>query len=163
VDADSASILTMNGAALPAFLLAASYPDRVRSLVLWSPYARFLRGPDHPCGLPERMYTEYLDVFEKAVEAGALIDTWAPSRAGDPAKRRWSARSERLGGAPAYLTTMFGMWMRSDLLPVLDSVQVPTLVLGRKGDRDVITGHAREVADRVLNARYVEFDADARG
>ena len=32
---------------LPAIL------DRVRSLVLWSPYARFLRAADYPVGIPE--------------------------------------------------------------------------------------------------------------
>jgi class 3 adenylate cyclase len=158
--ADTASIFTMAGGSLPVLLLAASYPDRVRSLVLWSPYARFLRAPDHPGALPERLYAKYLDMFEKGVETGSLIDTWSPSWADDPAKRLWSARSERLGGAPAYLKAMFGMWLRSDLLPVLDSVQAPTLVLGRKGDRDVIAGHAREVAERIPNARYVEFDGN---
>lgn len=33
-------------------------------------------------------------------------------------------------------------------------------MLGRQGDRDVIHGHARDVAERIPNARYLEFDGD---
>ena len=36
-ETESASIFAIVGAALPALLLAASHPDRVRSLILWSP------------------------------------------------------------------------------------------------------------------------------
>ena len=42
------------GAWLPVLLLAASHPERVRSLVLWSPFARYLRAADHPFGIPRR-------------------------------------------------------------------------------------------------------------
>jgi class 3 adenylate cyclase len=157
-ETESASIFTMVGAALPALLLAASHPHRVRSLVLWSPYARFLRAPDHPCGLPERLYANYMNNFATAIQTGTVIDAWAPSWADDPAKRRWWARGERIGGAPGFFQAMFSMWIRTDVRPVLDSVQAPTLVLGRRGDQDVVHGHAKDVAERIANARYVEFD-----
>ena len=55
---------------------------------------------------------------------------------------------------------MFELLLRTDLRPLLDSVQAPTLVLGRRGDRDVIIGHARDFAERIPNAKYVEFDGD---
>lgn len=159
-ETERASIFTMVGAALPALLLAASHPDRVCSLVLWSPYACFLRKPDHPVGLPERLRGKYLDLFEDAVETGTVIDTWAPSWAVDPAKRRWWNRCERLGAGPGYFRAMFSLWMRTDIRPVLSSVQAPTLVAGRKSDRDVIAGHARDLAERITHARYVEFDGE---
>lgn len=85
VGADTASIFTMAGGALPALLLAASHPHRVGSLVLWSPYARYLRAPDHPCGLPEQLSAKYLDAIGEAVETGTIIDVWVPSWADDPA------------------------------------------------------------------------------
>ena len=70
VGSESASVFAMVGAALPALLLAASHPDRVRSLILWSPYARFLRAPDHPCGLPERYARQYMNNFATAIRTG---------------------------------------------------------------------------------------------
>jgi class 3 adenylate cyclase len=157
-ETESASIFTIVGAALPALLLAASHPDRVRSLILWSPYARFMRAPDHPCGLPERLHAEYMNNFATAIRTGTVIDAWAPSWADDPARRRWWNRGERIGGGPGFFQAMFGLWIRTDVRPVLGSVQAPTLVLGRRGDQDVIHGHARDVAERIPNAKYVEFD-----
>jgi class 3 adenylate cyclase len=150
----------MEGAAMPALMLAASHPDRVQSLVLWSPYARYLRAPDYLCGLPERLYVKFVENFGQAIEQGTVIDAWAPSWAGDAAKRRWWGRNERLGGGPGFFRAMARLWLRTDIRPVLGTVQAPTLVLGRKGDRDIIAGHARDVADRIPNSKYVEFGGD---
>ena len=46
VGSEHASIFAITGAGLPAMMLAASHPQRVRSLILWSTYARFLTAPD---------------------------------------------------------------------------------------------------------------------
>jgi class 3 adenylate cyclase len=159
VGSESASVFAMSGGALPAMLLAASHPARVRSLVLWSPFARFLRAPDHPFGAPESYRAKYVAGFDDIVGTGATMDALAPSWAGDAAKRRWWARCERLS-RPRYLTTMLDLWSRIDVRPVLDSIQAPTLVLRRKGDRDIRRGHAVDIASRIPHARLVEFDGD---
>jgi class 3 adenylate cyclase len=154
-----ASIFTMTGGALPAVLLAASRPQRIRSLILSTPYARFLRADDNPIGLPEERLPVLLDTFERETKSGATIDRWAPSWSHDQAKRLWWARGQRLVG-PGYLKAMFELWLRTNVVPVLGTVQAPTLVMGRRGDADVMAGHARDVADRIPNAKYVEFDGD---
>ena len=64
-------------------------PDRVRSLVLWSPFARFLYAADQPFGMTEAGLEKYIDGFERFVGTGALVEVLAPSWAGDAAKRRW--------------------------------------------------------------------------
>ena len=48
VASECVSIFAMAGSALPAMLLAASHPHRVRSLVLWSPYASVPEVPRIP-------------------------------------------------------------------------------------------------------------------
>ena len=57
VGSECASVFAMSESTLPAMLLAATHPQRVRSLVLWSPYARYLRADDYPCGMPEPAFT----------------------------------------------------------------------------------------------------------
>ena len=89
-----------------------------------------------------------------------VVDLLAPSWADDAAKRRWWARGERLAGGPGYFKAVLDLFLHTDIRPALASIQAPTLVLHRRGDRHVVTEHAKYVADRIPNARLVEFDGD---
>ena len=159
VGSESASILAMQGMTLPVMLMAASHPERVRSLALWSPFARFLRADDHQFGAPESLLTKYVDHFGDVIGTGALIDVLAPSWAGDTSKRRWWARCERLSGGPG-LTTALELWMRLDVRHAVDGIQAPTLLMRRRGDRDMPREHVLDLAKRIPHARLVEFDGD---
>jgi len=160
VGSESASVFAMAESALPVMLLAASHPQRVHSLVLWSPFARYLRAPDYPFGMPEPTFTRYVDALGDTVGTGAVADLLAPSWAGDAGKRRWWARGERLAGGPGYFKAIFDLYMHTDMRPVLESIQAPTLLLHRRGDRHVTGGHARYLAERIPHARLVELDGD---
>ncbi|MFN8102148.1 MAG: adenylate/guanylate cyclase domain-containing protein [Mycobacterium sp.] len=157
---DCVSVFAMSESALPAMLLSATHPQRVRSLALWAPFARYLRGPDQPFGMPEATLATYLDAFEDTVGNGDVVDLLAPSWAGDAAKRRWWARGERLAGGPGYFKAILDLFLHTDIRPVLDSIQAPTLVMHRRGDRHVLAEHPRDVAARIPHARMVEFGGD---
>ncbi|MET0475159.1 MAG: adenylate/guanylate cyclase domain-containing protein [Mycobacterium sp.] len=157
---ESAAVFGMAGSALPAMLLAASHPERVRSLVLWSPYACFLRTPDQPFAMPEATYEKMHAGFGLAAGTGSATELLAPSWSSDPAKRRWYGRGERLAGGPGYFNAISELFQRTDMRSVLDSIQAPTLVLHRRADRFVATGHAEYVAGRIPQAQLVEFDGD---
>ncbi|HTY28847.1 MAG TPA: adenylate/guanylate cyclase domain-containing protein, partial [Mycobacterium sp.] len=88
------------------------------------------------------------------------VDLLAPSWAGDVAKRRWWARGERLAGGPGYFPAILDLFLHTDIGPVLDSIQAPTLILHRRGDRHVGAEHAKDVAERIPRSRLVEFDGD---
>jgi class 3 adenylate cyclase len=160
IGCECVSVFAMAGSTLPAMLLSASHPQRVRSLVLWSPFAYYLRTPDQPFGMPEPVFERYVDQFGNSAGTGAVADLLAPSWSGDAAKRRWYARCERLAGGPGYFKTVFDLFMRTDVRPVLDSIQAPTLILHRRGDRHVRVGHAKYIAERIPQARLVELDGD---
>ena len=154
------SVFAMAESALPAMLLSATRPEWVRSLVLWAPFARFERAADHPFGMPEATLRKYLDGYLDTVGTGAVVDRLAPSWANDAAKKRWWARAERLAGGPGYFKEILDLFLHTDLRPVLESIQAPTLVLHRRGDRHVVAQHAQHVAEHIPNARLVEFDGD---
>jgi class 3 adenylate cyclase len=158
VGIECASVFAMGESTLPAMLLAASHPQRVRSLVLFSPFARYLRAPDYPHGMPEPAFSRYVDSFGDTVGTGAVADFLAPSWAGDAGKRRWWARGERLAGGPGYFKAIFDLYLRTDVRPAVESIQAPTLLLHRRGDRHVTGGHARYLAERIPQARLVELD-----
>ena len=157
---ERASVFSMTESGLSVMLLAATHPHRVHSLVLSSPYAYFLRAADHPFGMPEEALADYIDVFGRNVGTGAVLDLLAPSWSGDAAKRRWWARGERLAGGPGDFMHAFDVFAHTDVRPMLASIQAPTLVLSRRGDRHVRNGHAQDIAARIPNARLVEFDGD---
>ncbi|MCT7658482.1 adenylate/guanylate cyclase domain-containing protein [Mycobacterium deserti] len=159
-ESDSASVFSLSASALPVIQLAATHPSRVRSLVLWGAFARFLRAPDHTFGIPEPVLAKYLGELKDNIGTGAVVDLMAPSWADDAAKRRWWARSERLAGGPATMTALFELFLRTDIRPLLESVQAPTLVMRRRGDRDVRREHALNLVERIPDARLVEFDGD---
>jgi class 3 adenylate cyclase len=158
VGSECASVFGMSESTLPAMLLAASHPQRVRSLVLFSPYARYLRADDYACGMPEPAFTRYVDAFGDAVGTGAVADVLAPSWAGDAGKRRWWARGERLAGGPGYFKAIFDLYLRTDVRPALESIQAPTLLLHRRDDRHVTGDHVRYLAEHIPHARLVELD-----
>jgi class 3 adenylate cyclase len=155
-----ASIFGMHGAGLPAMMLAATYPDRVRSVVLWSPFARMVAGADQPFGIPEVTLPKYIERFKERVGTGAAIERLAPSWAGDASRRRWWARCERLACGPSRWAEGIDLFMRTDVRPVLASIQAPTLLMRRRGDRDVRRDHAVALAEQIPNVRLVEFDGD---
>jgi class 3 adenylate cyclase len=160
VESERASVFGMTESCLSVMLLAASHPQRVRSVVLASPYACFLRAPDQSFGLRESDLAQFLDAFGRNVGTGALVDVLAPSWTGDAAKRRWWARSERLACGPGDFMNAFDLFAHTDVRPVLASIQAPTLVLRRRGDRHVRNGHAQDIAKRIPDARLVELDGD---
>ena len=160
VGSDCAAVFAMSESALPAMLLSATHPRCIRSLVLWSPFAHYVRGSDQGFGMPEPVLARYLDVFRDTVGTGADVEVLAPSWAGDAAKRRWWARGERLSGGPGYFKALLDLFLHTDIGPVLDSIQAPTLVLHRRGDRHVVGDQARDVAARIPHARLVELDGD---
>jgi class 3 adenylate cyclase len=160
VGSEGASVFAMSESTLPVMLLAATHPHRVRSLVLWSPFAYFLRATDQPFAMPEWAFVRYVDAFGEALGTGAVAELLAPSWAGDAAKRRWFARNERLAGGPGYFKAIFDLFMRTDVRPALESIQAPTLILHRRGDRHVIGGHAQYLSERIPHARLVELDGD---
>lgn len=158
-ESECASIFAEAESALPAMLLSASHPERVRSLVVWSAFARFARAPDYPVGMPEPALTRLVDIVGNVFGTGVTADALAPSWV-DSARRRWWARGERLAGGPGYFKPIYDLYLRSDIRPVLESIRVPTLVLYRRDDRHIPGDHSRYLADRIPNARLVEFDGD---
>lgn len=146
---------------LPAILFAATYPDRVTALVLINSFARFLRGPDQPWGLPPESVEQYLRDYLEFTGRGPVADVLAPSRAQEAGFRRWFAKCERLTGGPHSNAAVYRLFQASDVTVALPSVQAPTLVLRRTGDRHVRNRrHAELLAGKIPQARLVELPGD---
>jgi pimeloyl-ACP methyl ester carboxylesterase/class 3 adenylate cyclase len=137
---------------------AATYPSRTSALVLYGTFARMLRGPDYPIGLPPELMEQFLEMVEASWGTGAVsAQFFAPSMANDDAFRQSWARFERLAVSPAGIRALLGITQATDARHVLPAVRVPTLVLHRADDRVVLADGGRYVAEHIPGARYVEL------
>jgi pimeloyl-ACP methyl ester carboxylesterase len=140
-----------NGGAV-AMAYAAAHPERLRSLILCSTFAR-VEG--------------FTDIVAKADEtAYALIDRWgeglgidliAPSLAGSKLARRNYATFERAAMHRDMVRLMAEETRRWDVTSILPLIDLPTLVLHRRGDY-VPFEAGQEVARRIRGARFVELE-----
>jgi len=86
-----------------------------------------------------------------------MIELFAPSFAADPQAAELTARLERSAASPAMVQQIFEMFLDIDVRPVLPTIQVPTLVIHRRGDRVVNRRAGEELAAQIPSARYAEL------
>lgn len=158
VGSEQAALLGFFDAAPMCVLFAATYPERTRSLVLSSAFAKLIRDPDLPWGLDPDQLLPRADAWE-AGEWGRGEDLFlvAPSMANDEAFRAWWAQNERISASPGAAAALLRMLVEIDVRPVLPSIRVPTLVLHRAGDTLVDPRSGRYVAERIPGARWLEL------
>jgi pimeloyl-ACP methyl ester carboxylesterase len=134
------------GCAMSA-LFAATYPDRVSSLIL---FAGYVRRPD----------LNFDDVLRERVTlwgTGAMMKRAAPSLAADPDDVAAFAKLERLSASPGAVKSFTLLNLQIDVGFILPAVRVPTLVLHRQTDALVPIELGRELAARIPGAKYIEY------
>jgi class 3 adenylate cyclase len=143
-------------------MFAALYPERVSHLVLTDTTATFRGGDDYPhMPIPE-VATRFIDAWAESwgTPETLTVQLMVPSMVGDERYLRWLNRYERAAVSPAGLKAIMRLNIEIDTRPVLSAIQVPTLVVHRRGDRAVGVENGRWLADHIAGARYVELDGD---
>ena len=120
-----------------SILFAATYPERVSSLILGSAAARWFAGTRLP--VRTRVRGDATIPCEKIAAhrwgQGATIDVVPAEPPGSPQARRWFARFERMAVSPSAFLRMLRMIREIDVRAVLPAIHVPTLVIQRLDDR----------------------------
>jgi pimeloyl-ACP methyl ester carboxylesterase len=138
-------------------LFAATYPERVSSVVLVNPSAKGLRSSDYPWALTRREWMRLL----RDVEAGwgtqefsdRLLREQAPSVADDDDFRAWWLTYLRRSLSPGAAVAFYRMMMESDVTEVLPLVRARTLVF----HRDDLRGPAEYFVERLPSVRRIEL------
>jgi class 3 adenylate cyclase len=132
-------------------LFAATHPDRVAALVLIGTYGSYSEWV-----MSGERFKEFLETVDMHWGEGHSAQVFAPSLAQDAAFVRWWAKYERLGASPGAVKALMRMNAEIDVRAVMPSIQVPTFIWHRTGDRRVSVEAARYMARSIPNARLVE-------
>jgi class 3 adenylate cyclase len=157
---EQATLMGMSEAGTSAMLYAATHPERVSALVLFNSYARFLKGPDYPCGLPPELAARYIENIHANWGTMANVEIAAPSMVPNERWCRWFMRSQRLSVSPAAMARFSQALMDTTVHHVLPAIQAPTLVLHRRENRHARVEHGRYLAEHIPDTVYRELDGD---
>jgi pimeloyl-ACP methyl ester carboxylesterase/class 3 adenylate cyclase len=141
-------------------LFAATYPERTSALVLYGSTPRFRADSDISWGATDEQIEVVLAEVSSKWGEGALLEAFAPSAAGDPLMDQVWGRFQRAGASPAMARAVMAALFEIDVRDILPTIRVPTLILHRTGDLIAPVEGARLMADRIPDARLVEFDGD---
>ena len=154
---ESAAVFGASEGGNLSILFAATYPKRVRALVLQGIYAKRIWSPDYPWApTPEAREREY-GILEHDWAGEMDVATLAPSAAGDAALMRRIATFFRRSASPGAAVALLRMNTEMDTRAVLPTIAASTLVICRKGDREVSADEGRWIAGQIPRAKYVEL------
>jgi class 3 adenylate cyclase len=153
----AAIVGTLEGGPMAA-MFAATYPDRVRALVLYATFARATWAPGYEFAWPAEERQKHMDLAIEHWGEGMVPAGVAPTLTSDPEFMEWAGRLERLAASPATIKRIFDLIGEFDVRDVLPSIRVPTLVLHRRGDTFLKIDHSLYIAEHIPGAKFVELE-----
>lgn len=153
----SVAVVCASGGACLGLPFAATYPERVRALVIIDGSACIPRAEGYPEGVRPDILDWARGWIREIWGTGTSMEILCPSLSTNDAFLRWRARYERLSASPGAAKKMFDFLTGVDVREVLPAISAPTLVLHRAGDQWVRAVQGRYVAEHVAGARYVEL------
>jgi class 3 adenylate cyclase/esterase/lipase len=159
---ERAAVMGFSEGGALSILFAATYPQRVRALVLYATFARTAEASDYPEGVEMRKaLDEIRHALETAWGQGMTLDLMVPMLKDEAWARKFMGRYERMCVSPRAGLAHLRWLAEIDVRPVARTLQVPTLVVHRAGDRLIRVEAGRALAREIPMARYVELPGDA--
>jgi class 3 adenylate cyclase len=162
VGSGRASLFGTQDGAMICALFAATHPDIVDRVILFT----LDPGGDEPWegswGLAEReaYLAEVARGWGTREFARWHLGPRAPSAADDPNVLAWYTAWQQLAASPSTAVALFRTYFYTDVQPVLATIQVPTLLLHREGDRIDPVEESRYMQKLIPGARLVELPGD---
>lgn len=146
---------------LLAIAYAEAFPERIESLVLINSRARALRTADYPEGMPESVAEASRRIFLETYGVdGTVLRATAPSVADDARFGRWWTKFQRSTVPPAMVRRTFDFQLGFDVREEAKRLDVPTLVIHRRGGRYHRISGGRWLAENIPGAQLVELDGE---
>jgi class 3 adenylate cyclase len=157
VDSDCAALMGVSEGGTMSLLFAATYPKRTTALITFGIFAKRIWSHDYPWAPTPVQRQRWFDLIEQ--DWGGIVDLegMAPSVADDQQFREWWSAFLRRSASPAAALALGKMNTQIDIRDVLSSIQVPTLVLHRIGEKEIKIEEARYISSQIPGAKLVEL------
>ncbi len=155
---EQASLVGISEGGPLATLFAATYPERVRRLVVYGSFARLTWAPDHEFGMVPEIAQRFYEWCEEDWGSGQVLRVvvnHAP-----PEADRILARFERTACTPQMTGEIMRRNFEIDIRPLLPTVSAPTRVIHVTEDPAMPVGHGRSLAAGIPGAELVEVSGD---
>jgi class 3 adenylate cyclase len=160
VGSERAALHAYTAAAPFAIQFAHKHPDRTGALILYAGFARTTRSDDMPwLDTPAERDARTRTLLENWGD-GSMVESLAPSAAGDERLRAWLARLERLSSSPGGMERLARTLGEVDVRDLLGGIRVPTLVMHRRGDRLIDPRHSAYLSERIPGAKMVWLEGE---
>ena len=154
---ETASLMGGSEGGPMSLLFAATYPERVNSLVLFGTSPRFSADPpSFPWGFTQAEVDAQLEEIDEQWGLGALAGLFLGPIADVDGVRELFGRAQRAGASPTMAKYLWKALMEIDVRDVLGSVEAPTLVMNRPGDQIAPVEGGRLMAAGMPNATFRE-------
>lgn len=161
VDSEKAILFGHSEGGSVSALFAATYPNRTIALITFGVFAKRRYSSDYPWAPTDEERQEVYDMIENRWGGGDMnLASLAPSKAEDKKFMNWLATYFRSGASPSAALVLTQMNTQINIINVLPSINVPTLMMQRVNDIDVKIEEGRFIAKRIKGATFVEFDGD---
>lgn len=142
-----------------SFLFSLKYPQRTLGVIGFGIFAKRIYSKEYPWAPKD----EEREVSNKLIE-----DNWAhgnldglrslvPSLAHDNGFMDWLASYLRSGASPKAALILHKQCAQIDITDILGSIKVPTLLLFRKDDIEILVEEGRYLGERIPNSKLVEY------
>ena len=147
-----------------SILFAATHPERVSSLILFTASAAQKPAEDYPWAWTDEYWKQWLASISDGWGTRAWVvknARWmGPSMLDQPQElERWISYT-RLAASPSSAEAVMRNSSNTDIREILPVVRTPALVLHRVGDQIEPIEAGRYVASKMPNARLVELQGD---
>ena len=163
-EVDCPALLGISEGAPMSILFAATFPDHVRSLVLYAAAARFTQElPDFPWGWSPDQVRLAAEMSDKHWGEGVLAGIVRGFSTDVPGLRELWGRYERASASPAMAAMLVQAAADIDVRKILHTVKTNTLVLARPGDEVVANEASEALAAAMPNAVFRALPPGAHG
>lgn len=154
---ESATIFALSEGGPVSILFAATYPQKVKRLILFGAMAKFWGTDDYP-------HMAHIKYMDKAIEnvasnwgKGNFAALAGPKGGFNSETQLLLGKMERMASSPSGVKKFMAANSLIDVRPILTDVQQNTLVIQRRHDQMVRRGNGRYFADNIVNATYLEL------